>query len=209
MMADIDIEKRSSHGLLWSILGLAALGLLLFWLLRGANRDQVTMVEEPATEPVPTAPATVEPVSPTLTSTQQFRQQCAQGTMTATGTGSESQYASSCLNLLTSAIESSVSPDRLGSIRSQLDNARSATTQLGTTTDATTQARLTKDAFGAIAGSFETLHPTGPGHDAAEILSQTAGQISADQPLSAQASTVQQFFSQANNLLNQMPSTGI
>jgi hypothetical protein len=202
-MADIDIEKRSSHGLLWSILGLAALGLLLFWLLRGANNDQVTMVEEPATEPVPTAPATVEPTP--VSATQQYQQQCAQAPTAVAGTGS--QHTSQCLNLLTTAVESSVPAGQLSSIQPQLDNARSAATQLGTAADPNTQTQLTKDAFTAVGTAFETLNPTGTGNDAAKQITETASQINADQPLSAQADVVQRFFTEASALLNQTPTT--
>jgi hypothetical protein len=185
-MADIDIEKRSSHGLLWSILGLAALGLLLFWLLRGTNRDRISMVEEPATEPVPTAPAPVERTAPAApgavvtpgasapaaaAAKQQYQQQCANAPTMAAGT--ESQHASRCLGLLTNAIEGSVSSDKIAAVRGRLDSARSATTQLGTAPDATAQARHTRDAFNEIAGALESLNPTGASHDAATQLSRT------------------------------------
>jgi hypothetical protein len=164
------------------------------------------MVEAPATEPVPTAPANVERTSTAPAASaavQQYQRQCGQAPTSITGT--ESQYTARCLGLLTSAIESSTGTTQIGSIRSHLDGVRSAATQLGTTTDLNAQSKHTKEAFEKIAGAFETLNPTGTNREVAGQLSGIASSMSADQPLSAQGEKIQQFFSQAGGMLDLMP----
>lgn len=204
-MADIDIERKSSHGLLWAILGVAALGLLLFWLLRGSDTDQVSMVDDqPATE---TSPSTT-PVAPAAPATppavQQYQQACAQP---QTGsTMPEAQYTSNCIGLLTSALEGSVSSSQLSTIQPQLDSARAAAGQMTTTQDANAQSELTHEAFDSLAGAFESIQGTTSASAVAQ-LNATADAVSPDQPLSAQTDTIHRFFSEAGSLLSAMPAT--
>ncbi len=203
-MADIDIEKRSSHGLLWAILGVAALGLLLFWLLRGSDTENVSMVDAPATETAaPTTP--VEPVAPaTPPAVQQYQQACAQP---QTGsTMPEAQYTSNCIGLLSSALEGSVSSSQLSTIKPQIDSARAAASQMTTTQDPNTQSELTHEAFDSLASAFESVQGTTSASAVAQLNS-TADAVSSTQPLSAQTDTVHRFFSEAGSLLTSMPAT--
>lgn len=204
-MADIDIERKNSHGLLWAILGIAALGLLLFWLLRGSGADRVTMVgNEPATETATPSTVPIQPAPPTTSAAvQQYQQACGQPQ-----TGSpmpEAQYTSNCIDLLALALEATAA-SQLTSLQPRIDSARAAATQLATEQDSIAQSELTREAFDSLVGAIESIHGT-TSTAAVDALEQTAEAVDPKQPLSAQTAQVHRFFSEAGSLLGATPST--
>jgi hypothetical protein len=209
-MAEIEIERRTSDGLRWAILGIAALGLLLFWLLRGSGAERLTMVEDqPATETA-TQPANpiLAPAPTTNAAVQQYERACARPASASPIV--DAPYTSHCIDMLATAIEGSTEPGRLPSIQPRIDSARSAATRLATEQDANRQAELTREAFDSLAGALETARGAGSSVAAVTQLTQAAQAVASDQPLSAQSAVVHAFFTEFAIVLGGTPgATGV
>lgn len=208
-MADIDIERKSSSGWLWALLGLVVLALLLFWLL-GGDRQETAMVDEQAeTEMAPTQPPATEQPTTAITTApaalQDYQQRCGEpqpGQMAL-----DHEATSQCLTMLTSAMEATLDESQRSAIQSKIDAANASARELmASGADSMEQSRMVRSAFSSIADALDEIqerdHPQLEG--AVEQLDETVESIDPGQSLQAQREPVQRFFQQAGNVLNRM-----
>ncbi len=208
-MADIDIERKSSTGWIWALLGLVVVGVALFWLLRGSDGVQVAMVDEPAMESVPAAPTTDAPPTSALPAAlQQYEERCTASQPEAMGL--DHRYTAECLRLLAGAVEGTVSADRLPAVQPHLQSAREAAGRLASSdSEATTHSQTVRDSFDSLASALEDLQRQWHADLESQVqqLNQTVEAVDPAQPLLSQRESVQRFFQQAGTLLNRMRTT--
>ncbi|MEX2569738.1 MAG: hypothetical protein WD737_00430 [Gemmatimonadota bacterium] len=211
-MADIDIERKESAGMWWWILGLIAVALIAYLLATGLGDDEVA-IEEPIAAPVveePGPPLDAAPAAPAAV--QQYQQACAAaepGQM-----GLDHQYTSQCVQHLVDAIDAVVAQNQLetAQLSTRLEDARTAATNLAESApEATMHSQLTRDAFTSIVAIFENVET-----DQFPQLDERVGQLSSaaesvepEGDLLEQREAVQQFFSEAGDLLDDLTPSGV